>query len=341
MPAELRARLMRWETLTVVLLVLAIIYGAVTSPDFLTGGNFNSLTSDVVEIALMALPLTFVIVAAEIDLSVASVLGLASALLGALWDAGWPMELIIPVVLVAGAVAGAINGVLVTRLGLPSLAVTIGTLALYRGLAYVILGDKAVADFPEKFTNLGFGTFAGTQIPNPVVLFAVLAVVFGFVLHRTSIGRLVFAIGSNEEAARFSGLRVKRIKFWLFVVSGLVAALAGIVYTFRFASARADNGTGLELSVVACVLLGGVSIFGGRGSMLGVVAAIFLLGTIRNALTLNDVSADVLTIVTGSLLLFSVLGPSIAARVRDAVRRRREPPPVSPTNPITTPGGEA
>jgi rhamnose transport system permease protein len=340
-PAELRSRLARWETLTVLLLVLAAIYGSASSPDFFTGGNFNSLTSDVVEIALIALALTFVIVAAEIDLSVASILGLACALLGALWDAGWPMELILPVVLIAGAVAGAINGLLVTRLGLPSLAVTIGTLALYRGLAYVILGDRAIADFPEQYTNLGFGTFAGTQIPNPLVLFAVLAIVFGFVLHRTSIGRAVFAIGANEEAARFSGLRVKRIKFWLFVVSGLISALAGIVYTFRFASARADNGAGLELSVVACVLLGGVSIFGGRGTMLGVVAAVFLLGTIRNALTINDVSADVLTIVTGSLLLFSVLGPSVAARAREALRRHREPSAAPPTIPITTPGGEA
>jgi len=338
-PADLRARLARWETLTVFLLLVAVLYGIASAPDFATGENFNALTSDVVEIAIIALPLTFVIIAGEIDLSVASVLGLASALLGALWDAGWAMELIIPAVLLAGAVAGALNGVLVTRLGLPSLAVTIGTLALYRGLAFVILGDKAVADFPDRFTNLGFGTFAGTQIPNPLVLFAVLAVVFGFVLHRTTIGRSVFAIGANEEAARFSGLRVKRIKFWLFVVSGAISALAGIVFTFRFASARADNGTGLELSVVACVLLGGVSIFGGRGTIAGVVAAVFLLGTIRNALTLNDVSADVLTIVTGGLLLFSVLGPSLARRVREELARRREQTAVPSTHPITTPGG--
>jgi rhamnose transport system permease protein len=338
-PADVRARLARWETLTVFLLLVAVLYGVASAPDFATGENFNSLTSDVVEIAIIALPLTFVIIAGEIDLSVASILGLASALLGALWDVGSAMELIIPVVLLAGAVAGAINGFLVTRLGLPSLAVTIGTLALYRGLAFVILGDKAVADFPERFTNLGFGTFAGTQIPNPLVLFAVLAVVFGFVLHRTTIGRSVFAIGANEEAARFSGLRVKRIKFWLFVVSGAISALAGIVFTFRFASARADNGTGLELSVVACVLLGGVSIFGGRGTIAGVVAAVFLLGTIRNALTLNDVSADVLTIVTGGLLLFSVLGPSLAARVREELARRREQTAVPSNQPITTPGG--
>jgi rhamnose transport system permease protein len=274
-----------------------------------------------------------IIVAAEIDLSVASVLGFTSALMGYLWNHGWAMEMIIPAVLVVGALAGALNGVLVTRLGLPSLAVTIGTLAMYRGLAYVTLGDQAVADFPQKFTNWGFGTFAGTQIPNPTVLFVILAVIFGVTLHMTGIGRSIFAMGANEEAAHFSGVRVKRIKFWLFVITGAVSALAGIVYTFRFASARADNGLGLELSVVAVVLLGGVSIFGGRGNLLGVICAMLLLGTLRNALTLNDVSAEVLTIVTGSLLLLSVLGPSVTARVREALRRGRgvDAPPTPTT----------
>ena len=173
----------------------------------------------------------------------ASVLGLTSALMGYLWNHGWPMELIIPTVILIGALAGALNGVLITRLGLPSLAVTIGTLAMFRGLAYVVLGDIAVADFPTKFTSWGFGSFAGTQIPNPFVAFIVLAVIFGVVLHFTPIGRSIFAMGANEEAARFSGVRVKRIKFWLFVVCGAISALAGVVYAFRFASARADNGT--------------------------------------------------------------------------------------------------
>ena len=316
MSADVPRRLARWETLTAALLVATVLAGSMSSPDFLTRGNVNSLLSDISEIALIALPMTLIIVAAEIDLSVASILGLASSLLGALWNHNWPMELIIPTVLVVGAMAGAVNGLLVTRLGLPSLAVTIGTLTLYRGLAFVILGDQAVSDFPEQYTNLGFGSFAGTEIPNPTVLFAVLAAIFAFALHRTALGRSMFAIGANEEAAFFSGLRVKRIKLGLFVLSGVVAALAGIVFTFRFGSARADNGTGLELSVVAVVLLGGVSIFGGRGSMLGVVLAILLLGAIRSALILNDVADEVLTIVTGSLLLLSVLGPSAAARLR-------------------------
>ena len=318
MARDLRGRLARWETLTVFLLAVAILYGSLSSSEFLTGSNLNSLLANLVEIGLIALPLTYVIIAAEIDLSVASVLGLSAALLGSLWNHNWPMELVLPTVLVAGATCGLLNGILVTRLGLPSLAVTIGTLALFRGLAFVILGDQAVTDFPQDYANLGFGNFAGTEIPNPFVLFAVLAVIFGFVLHRTAFGRSLYAIGANEEAAFYSGLRVKRIKLGLFVLTGAVSALAGIVWTFRFGSARADNGTGLELSVVAVVLLGGVSIFGGRGSLLGVVCAVLLLGTIHNALTLNDVSDDVFTIVTGSLLLLSVLGPSLAERVREA-----------------------
>jgi rhamnose transport system permease protein len=323
--ADLRTRLARWESLTVALLVCTIVAGSISSPDFLTGGNFNSMLSDITEVALIALPMTFIIVAGEIDLSVASILGLSSALLGSLWNHNWPIEAIIPTVLVVGGLAGLLNGLLVTRLGLPSLAVTIGTLTLYRGLAFVILGDTAVADLPAQYTDWAFGTFAGTEIPNPFVVFVVLAVVFGFVLHRTTLGRSLFAIGANEEAAFFSGLRVKRIKLALFVVSGVVSALAGVIFALRFGSARADNGTGLELSVVAVVLLGGVSIFGGKGHMLGVIVAVLLLGAIRSALTINDVADEVLTIVTGTLLLLSVLGPSAAARLRERGGGARPP----------------
>ena len=325
MSADLRTRLARWETLTVALLACTIVAGSISSPDFLTGGNLNSMLADITEVALIALPMTFIIVAGEIDLSVASVLGLSSALLGSLWNHNWPIEAIIPTVLIVGGLAGLLNGLLVTRLGLPSLAVTIGTLTLFRGLAFVILGDTAVADLPTQYTDWAFGTFAGTQIPNPFVVFVVLAVVFGFVLHRTTLGRSLFAIGANQEAAFFSGLRVKRIKLGLFVLSGVVAALAGVIFALRFGSARADNGTGLELSVVAVVLLGGVSIFGGKGHMLGVVVAVLLLAAIRSALTINDVADEVLTIVTGTLLLLSVLGPSAAARLRERGGGARPP----------------
>jgi len=234
-------------------------------------------------------------------------------------------------VLVAGALAGALNGFLVTRLGLPSLAVTIGTLAMYRGLAFVILGDEAVADFPSSYTRYGTTPIPGTSIPYPIALFAVLAVVFGVVLHATPFGRSVFAIGANQEAAFFSGIRVRRTKFILFALSGAMAGLGGIVFTLRFASARADNGAGLELAVVAAVLLGGVSIFGGKGTLGGVVAAVFLLGGVRSALILNDVSNDILNVVTGLLLIASVIAPNASAAIGRAVGRRRAATPATPT----------
>ncbi len=308
--------LLRWETALVFLLIVVALAGQVsTGGSFLSGGNLFYLGLDIGEIALIALPLTLVIVAGEIDLSVASVLGLSSALVGWLWNAGWPLETILPTVIVIGAVCGAFNGLLVTRLGLPSLAVTIGTLALYRGLALVVLGDTAVADFPAGYTAFGTTPLPGTGIPYPIVLAAILAVLFGVALHASSFGRSVYAIGANEEGARFSGIRVKRIKLILFVLAGAVAAVAGIVYTLRFSSARADNGVGLELAVVAAVLLGGVSIFGGKGSLFGVLAGVLLLGGLRNLLILQDTSTEVLTIVTGLLLLVSVLAPSITRRV--------------------------
>jgi rhamnose transport system permease protein len=264
--------------------------------------------------------MTLVIVTGEIDLSVASTLGLSSAVMGYLWNANQPIETIIPVCLLLGAVLGAVNGFFVTVLGLPSLAVTIGTLALYRGLAFVVLGDGAVADFPALYTDWVTGTIGGTAIPNVLIIIVVLAVVFGVILHATPVGRAVFAVGASEQAARFAGIRPGRLKFWLYVASGLVAGLAGVLWTLRYSSARADNGAGLELAVVAAVLLGGVSIFGGKGALPVVIAGVVLLGSLQNALRLSDVSNEALNVVTGVLLIVSVLAPNLA---RSVLQRRR------------------
>jgi rhamnose transport system permease protein len=331
--------LRRWETLILALLAGVVVWASAGVDGFANGSNISFLLLDTTEIALMALTMTLVVVAAEIDLSVASVLGLSSALIGALWNAGWPLEAILPFVIVVGAVCGAINGFLVTKLGLPSLAVTIGSLALYRGLAFVVLGDQAVADFPESYTQFGTNPVPGTWIPYPILLFAVLAVVFGLLLHATTFGRAVFAIGANEEAARFSGIRVKRIKFILFVLTGAVAALAGIVYTLRFASARADNGTGLELEVVTAVLLGGVSIFGGRGRLHGVIAGVLLIGVISSALRLESVTVNVTSIIIGLLLVASVMAPSVLAGLSGLASRRNRPPSDEAANPQIPPVG--
>jgi rhamnose transport system permease protein len=320
--ADVLAPLRRWEVAIWLLVVLALLLGSRLSPAFLTADNLGNLAANLSEIALMALTSTLLIVAGEIDLSVASTLGMCSCLLGLLWSLHVRIALAMLAALLAGTLAGAFNGVLVTWLGLPSLAVTIGTLALYRGLAFGLLGDRAVADFPGFFTNLGFGTLAGTAVPNPMVLFALLALLTVLVLHATPFGRALYAIGANPMAARFAGLSVARHKLILFVLSGAMSGLAGIVYTARFSSARGDNAEGFVLPVVAAVLLGGVSIFGGKGSVIGVVAAVFLIGILQNALALIDVSDDILTIVTGSLLIASVLGPNLAAAVEGSLQRR-------------------
>ena len=321
--ARLRTAAGSWEALLVGLLLVTLVVGSLLSAEFLSADSFTTGSLDFSEVALMALPLALVVVAAEIDLSVASVLALSSALMASMWNSGLPLELIMVLCLVAGAVCGAFNGVLVTWLGLPSLAVTIGTLALFRGLAYVVIGDESVTDFPALWTDLAFGTFAGTFIPNTMVLFAVLAAGFAVLLHATPFGRSVYAIGANEEASRFSGLSVRRVKLILFTLSGIVAALAGVVITLRNSTAAANVGQGFELTAITAVLLGGVSIFGGRGTIGGVILALLLLGGIQKALTLSEsISSYWIQIVTGTLLVGSVLGPNLARRLRESRRRQ-------------------
>jgi rhamnose transport system permease protein len=259
--------------------------------------------------------MTLVIVTGEIDLSVASVVGLSSVLVGLLHqDAGMSIPAAGAVAIVVGAVCGAFNGFLVAYVGLPSLAVTIGTLALYRGIAEGLLGTKAVTDFPEKWTDLAKQRIV-EESSYPVILvpFVLLAIVFALLLHFSSFGRGVFEIGLNSEAAHFSGVNVARTKLVLFVLAGAVSAFAGIYYTLRFGSARGDNATGLELQVIAAVLLGGVSIFGGRGALHGVIAGVLLIGVISSAMRLEGETVNKINIVIGALLVLSVISTSFLA----------------------------
>ena len=327
----------QWETLLVFMLVLTLLIGSSVSPSFLTGENISFASADLMEKGIMALGLTLVIVAGEIDLSVASVAGLASAILGASVDAGIPLGLAIVFAVLAGALCGLFNGLLVARVKLPSLVVTLGTLALFRGLAYVILGDRAVSEFPQAFTDFGFDYVPGTLIPWTAVLFAALAVAALVVLHLSWAGRQLYAIGNNQEAARFSGIDVDRVKVRLFVLSGTLAAVAGVVFTARFASARPDNLLGFELDVVTAVLLGGVSIFGGLGTLVGVVLGLFLIGALRNLLGLEDVGADQQQIVIGALLIVSVIGTNVLRGIQERATRRR---PAGSSERPSTQGGE-
>ncbi|MGP3968745.1 ABC transporter permease [Streptomyces sp. 6N223] len=320
------AAVLRWDVAVLLALALVALVSSARVDGFATSENVRFLLLDAVAIALIALPMTLIIVTGEIDLSVASTLGLCSAVMGQLWLEGLPLELIVPMAVALGAVLGAVNGLFVTAFGLPSLAVTIGTLAAYRGLAFVVLGDDAVADFPFDWTDAASSTVGGgalTWLPWAMVITLVLALASGILLHRTPFGRSLYAIGAGDEAAAFSGIAVARSKFWLFVASGTIAGLAGVYWTLRYASARADNGEGLELAVVAAVLLGGVSIFGGRGTLPGVLAGVLLLASLRNALQLADVQAQTVDIVTGSLLVASVVVPNAVTMTRARLRQRR------------------
>jgi rhamnose transport system permease protein len=318
-------RAVRWETGLALLVVAIWVFGAVVSPAFLTGSNLFNLGVTTGEVAIMALPMTLIIISGEIDLSVASILGMSSALLGYLWARHWPMLVIFVVVALLGAAGGLFNGLMVTRLGLPSLAVTIGTLALYRGVALIILGPSTVSNFPAPYSTIGILPVPHTDVPWNIAIFAVLAVIFGVVLHATATGRSVYAMGAGTEAALYAGIRVKRVKTLLFVTSGVMCALAGVLWTFRLSTAVQDNGIGMELNVVAVVLLGGVSIFGGRGSIAGVVLAVLAFAGLQDALLLTNFNQEATGIVVGGLLLISVFVPnagSVATRLRELLRAR-------------------
>jgi rhamnose transport system permease protein len=319
-----RAVLGSWTTVVIIALVGVIVVGSLAVDNVATPRFWRFLILDIIPIALIALPMTLVVITGEIDLSVASTLGVSCVVFGQLYVHGvTSLPLLIVLCLALGAVLGAFNGLFITVFGLPSLAVTIGTLAFFRGLAYVVIGDEFVATYPTGWTRGAIAPIPRTLIPWMTIGVLVAAALFAVVLHATPIGRGLYAIGNNADAARFAGVAVARTKFWLFVVSGAVAALAGVFYTLRFASARNDIGSGLELSVVAAVLLGGVSIFGGRGGIVGVIAAVVLLGTLRNQLLLASVPANAITIVIGGLLIASVVGPNVITMVRARRRRRR------------------
>jgi len=304
---RLLSRVDGWDLLLVVLLTATVTLGALLTPNFLSAFNLSQAASGAAEKGLLVLPMVLLIIAREIDLSVASVLALASVILGVLVQGGVPLPFAIPIVIVAGGALGALNGALVTAIGLPSLVVTLGTMALFRGLGYILLGAASINAFPDALTNFGVDDVPGTRIPLVIVPFLVLAPVFAIALQLTPVGKRIYAIGGNPSAALYSGIAVARVKFSLFVVSGMVSAIAGVVYTARLSNARANNALGMELDVITIALLGGVSVWGGKGKLTGVMLALLLIATIRNLLGLNQVGGDAQGTVIGLLLIVSLL----------------------------------
>ena len=306
-----------WDTAILGLLAMVLILASTTTEGFLTSLNFSYIFSNTSEITIMAFAMTFLIITGEIDLSIASILALGSSMLGWSYQKGAPIWLAIIICILVGTLCGFINGFLVTKVGLGSLAVTIGTLALYRGIATGILGENTVNEFPEAYTSFGFDTFGSSFMPKTMPLIIFFGLLFGFLLHRTPFGRRTLAIGQSPEAARFAGINVVRHKIIVFTFTGFMSGVAGVIYTFRFSTAQADNGVGLELLVISAILLGGVSIFGGVGTMWGVVAGVLLAGSVESWLTLREINAQWRTIVTGILLLISVAAPVLVAKGKE------------------------
>jgi rhamnose transport system permease protein len=318
----------RWESALVIALVLVFILGTSISPEFTSSYNIFHLCTNIGDLAIMAIPMTLIILTGEIDLSVASIVAMSSELLGTLWIHHWSMPLIFVVCLTMGVFAGLLNGYLIAYVGLPSLAVTIGTLTLYRGIASLLLGATSVSSFPTSLTNVGINGFFGIPwLSWSVAIFIVLAIGTGIMLRFTSFGRSLYTIGLNKDAAFYAGIRVKRIKLGLYVLSGFVCAAVGLLYTFELSSAAENIAIGFELQVVTIVLLGGVSIFGGRGTILGVALAAFVYAGLQSALLLtSNFNENDFEIVSGGLLILSVLIPNLALfmrRGREMLARRR------------------
>ena len=313
--SSLERSLKSWETLLLAVAVAIFVINSFSSPYFLDAWNLSDATFNFTEKAMIAFAMALLIIAGEIDLSVASIIALASTAMGAAVQLGVGTPGLVVIGLLVGVFCGAFNGVLVTRMGLPSIVVTIGTMSLFRGISYIVLGDQAYRGYPSDFSFFGQG-YVYWVISFEVVLFACLALIYAVVLHKTNFGRAVYAIGNNPVGAEFSGIRVARVKFILFLLTGLMAGVAAICLTSRLGSTRPSIAFGWELEVVTMVVLGGVSILGGSGSIPGVVIAAFVMGLVTFGLGLLNVPGIVMSIVIGGLLIGVIALPRLWEKYR-------------------------
>jgi rhamnose transport system permease protein len=303
-----KSAVLSWESLLVLVALAIFVANSFASPYFLNEWSLSDMTFNFTEKALIALAMALVIITGEIDLSVASIIALASTMMGLALQFGADTPVLVAVGVGVGILCGAFNGFLVTGLKLPSIVVTIGTMSLFRGIAYIILGDQSFKGYPASFSWFGQG-YVFWVISFELALFLVCAVIYYVVLHHTDFGRRVFAIGNNATAARFSGVRVDRIKFVLFCLTGLMSGLAAVLLTARLGSTRPSIAQGFELEAITMVVLGGVSILGGSGSILGVVLAALIMGLVTFGLGLLNVPGIVMSIFIGALLIVVIALP--------------------------------
>lgn len=312
------------EAVLIGLLILVFIGGDLSSPWFLDIYNLLDSTAIFSEIAIMALSTSLIIITRDIDISMASVVALSSLMMGLVSQyLGLGVVPIILVGMITGALCGAFNGVLVTRLKMPAIVVTIGTMSLFRGIAAGFLGNDKIAEYPSAFKAIGQSYFMN-MVPYSFICFVVLAAVFVVLTHYTVFGRRIFALGNNPEGAKFSGIRTDRLRFLLFTLNGAMAGLAAVFLTSRLGSTRPDIATGLEMEVITIVVLGGVSLDGGKGTISGVFLAALVIGFLRLAITLNNVPGNILIVFTGTLLILSVALPIIGQKYLPRLLRRKD-----------------
>ena len=325
MARELWRRLLGWEGLLLAFLLAVLAFNVTRVPNFLTAANQINLFQLGIEKAIVVLVMTFVIISGEIDLSVASMMGLSAAVAAALFESGAPMVVAILIALGVGAGFGLINGYFIAIVGLSSLAVTLAGYVGFRGLARLLVQDRSVGGFPDWFTRLGQQGLVG-PLTLSIIVFATLAVIATVVLHFSGFGRLTYVIGNSAQVARFSGVSVAKTRLIIFTLSGLISALAGVLMAARLGAVRASTAEGFELDIITVVLLGGVSIFGGVGSMAGVLLSTYLVLNLRNGLVIAGITGNTQTGIIGLLLILSVLVPNLAGRVRERLRRRQPDP---------------
>ncbi len=307
------------EGVLLIILMVSLLVLATQTDRFLTTDNLLNQCRLMAEVGLVALPMTYIIITGGIDLSVGSILGLCAIVLGVAWkNYGLPLEFAIVLCLVTGAAAGAVNGYFITRVGVPPLIMTLATLALYRGFAEGVSQSRSVRGYPEWFYQFGQGELFG--IPTQLWFLIAALLISAFVLSRTVFGRALYAIGHNETGARFSGLAVDRYKMLIYTFSGFMAGLASFVFVSRVSTTRSDMGTGLELDVIAAVVLGGTSIFGGTGTIIGTALGVVLIQLLKNGLALTGVKGDATIMVIGVVLICSILITNFA-RSRQATEK--------------------
>lgn len=318
--SALRGRLARWETGLIALLLVVVVGGEIATGNLLGTYELQTVSLNNTVLACLALGVAPVIIAGDIDISIASMLALCGVVMAHLWTGGMNIWLAAVVVLALGAALGLLNGIFVVLLDLPALAVTLGTMGAYTGIAFLVLGGEAVTGFPTGLVSLGSGTIAGTQVPTSLLVVLGLGAALALLVHLTSFGKSLFAVGGGREAALFSGIAVTRVRILAFVIAGVFSAIAAVFYLGNYDTAQASIASDQLLPAITAVILGGVSAYGGTGTIGGVGIAIVLLALLEGALGLAGVSGQAQTIAVGLLLVVAIGGRSIVRSLSDAWR---------------------